>query len=100
MSNVKLRAKALRNNRQTLFLDYYPPLLNPATGKSTRFVCLRLYLFTKPENDFQRKHNKQTLITANTVCAQRQIELQNRRFGLVSEHGISLIYRGCMLLFG
>lgn len=86
MSNVKLRAKALRNNRQTLFLDYYPPLLNPATGKSTRFVCLKLYLFTKPENDFQRKHNKQTLITANTVCAQRQIELQNRRFGLVSEH--------------
>lgn len=85
MSNVKLRTKPLKNNRESLFLDYYPPLLNPATGKSTRFVGLKLYLFTKPENDYQRKHNKQTLITANTVCAQRQIELQNRRFGLISE---------------
>jgi len=86
MSNVKLRTRAIKNNRESLFLDYYPPLLDPATGKTKRFVNLKLYLFAKPENDFQRKHNKQTLLTANTVCAQRQIELQNRRFGLVSEH--------------
>ncbi|WP_131537423.1 phage integrase SAM-like domain-containing protein [Pedobacter nototheniae] len=85
MSNVKLRFKPLKN-RQSLFLDYYPPLLDPATGKTIRFVSLKLYLFTKPENEFQRMHNKHTLITANNVCAQRQIELQNRRFGLISEH--------------
>lgn len=85
MASVKLRKKLLSTGRQTLILDYYPPIINHKTGKAQRFVTLKLYLYTKPENELQRVHNKETLITAQTVCAQRQIELQNKRFGIISE---------------
>jgi len=42
-------------------------------------------LFTKPENELQRVDNRKTLLTAQTACAQRQIEIQNRHFGIISE---------------
>jgi len=85
MASVTLRKRILRTGRQSLILDYYPPFINAKTGKAQRFVTMKLYLYNKPENDLQRRHNKETLITAQTVCAQRQIELQNKRFGIVSE---------------
>lgn len=85
MESVTLRRKNLITGRQSLYLDYYPPFLNSKTGKAQRSVTLKLYLFTKPENELQRVHNKETLLTAQTVCAQRQIEIQNRRFGIISE---------------
>jgi integrase len=85
MGSVTLRRKNLVTGRQSLYLDYYPPFLNSKTGKAQRSVTLKLYLFTKPENELQRVHNKETLLTAQTVCAQRRIEIQNRRFGIISE---------------
>ncbi|QIL42394.1 site-specific integrase [Pedobacter sp. HDW13] len=86
MGTVTLRRKTLNTGRQSLYLDYYPPLPCSKSGKVLRFVTLKLYLYTKPENELQKIHNKETLLTAQTVCAQRQIELQNRRFGIISEH--------------
>lgn len=85
MGSVTLRKKNLRTGRQTLYLDYYPPLPDRKSGKLLRFVTLKLYLYTRAENELQRNHNKETLLTAQTICAQRQIELQNRRFGVISE---------------
>lgn len=86
MSSVKLRKKVLKNDRISLYLDYYPPLVDARTGNPYRFVTLKLYLFGKAENELERIHNKETLLAAKTICAQRQIELQNRRFGLLSDH--------------
>jgi len=62
MASVKLRKKLLTTGRQTLILDYYPPIINHKTGKAQRFVTMKLYLYTKPESELQRIHNKETLI--------------------------------------
>jgi len=85
MGTVTLRRKNLSKGRQSLYLDYYPPLPCAKSGKLLRFVTLKLYLYTRPDGALQKIHNKETLLTAQTVCAQRQIELQNKRFGIISE---------------
>ena len=45
MANVTLRKKALANNKSSLYLDYFPPIINPKTGKESRREFLGLQLF-------------------------------------------------------
>lgn len=42
---VKLRKKRISKGRYSLYLDYYPPIPHPKTGKLTRRKFLGLYIF-------------------------------------------------------
>ena len=53
-TNVTLRQKALRNDRISLYLDYYPAIRNPYTMKMSRREFLGIYLYAKPRNEQQR----------------------------------------------
>ena len=45
-TNVTLRQKPLRNDRISLYLDYYPAIRNPTSMKMSRREFLRhLYLY-------------------------------------------------------
>ena len=57
-TNVTLRQKALRNDRISLYLDYYPAIRNPYTMKMSRREFLGIYLYAKPRNEQQRMLNK------------------------------------------
>lgn len=57
-TNVTLRQKALRNDRISLYLDYYPAIRNPYTMKMSRREFLGIYLYAKPRNEQQRMFNK------------------------------------------
>ena len=46
---VKLRQKAISGERQCLYLDFYPAIPNPKTGKTTRREFLNMYLFNETE---------------------------------------------------
>ena len=85
MSKVTLRKKAITKNRHSLILDYYPPLKNPGNGNPKRFEALKLYIFDNPADRWEREHNKETMILARTVCSQRQLDVQNRRYGFLSD---------------
>lgn len=85
MSKVTLRKKAITKNRHSLVLDYYPPLKNPGNGNPKRFEALKLYIFDNPADRWEREHNKETMILARTVCSQRQLDVQNRRYGFLSD---------------
>lgn len=81
---VTLRQKAIAKGKVTLFLDYYPPIPHPKTGKPTRREFLKLYLFTKPKDVLEREHNKETKILAETIKAKRQLAIQSKRFDFIS----------------
>lgn len=53
MTKVTLRTKPISNNRQTLYLDYYPPIPHPVTGKQTRREFLKLFLYDEIEHQEQ-----------------------------------------------
>ena len=73
---VSLRQKKISKGRKSLYLDFYPPIIHPVTGKSTRREFLKLFLFEKPKWEADRMHNKETMILAQNIRAQRQIHIQ------------------------
>jgi integrase len=53
VTKVKLRFKNISENRQSLYLDFYPPILHPETDKPTRREFLNLFLFNENETEEQ-----------------------------------------------
>jgi len=64
---VALRQKKISKGRQSLYLDFYPPIPHPKTGKPTRREFLGLYLFDKLRNPIDKQHNKETLQLAEQI---------------------------------
>jgi integrase len=50
---VNLRQKPISGNRQSLYLDFYPAISHPETGKQTRREFLNLFLFNEIEYEKQ-----------------------------------------------
>lgn len=83
---VRLRQKTLSNGNQSLYLDIY-------RNGQRQYEFLKLYLIPETaSNPTAKERNKQTLIQANTIKAQRVIELTN------SEAGVKNLHRSKMLL--
>jgi integrase len=55
---IKLREKIISGNRKTLYLDIYPAITDPETGKETRRKFLNMYLFTEIEYSMQKYIDK------------------------------------------
>jgi integrase len=72
---VKLRQKAISGNRQSLYLDFYPAIPHPETGKPTRREFLGMYLFDKARNPIDKQHNKETLQLAEQVRQKKENHL-------------------------
>ncbi|WP_161891167.1 site-specific integrase [Pontibacter russatus] len=89
MTKVKLRGKPISQGRQTLYLDYYPPISHPETGKLTRREFLSLYIYDKPKASLDKEHNKETKALAENIRAKRQIEVQNGQYGFLHKKKLS-----------
>ncbi|MDR6845561.1 site-specific integrase [Flavobacterium granuli] len=74
-SNVTLRQKALSTGKISLYLDFYPPILNKKTNQYTRREFLKIYLYKKPKNQFQKNENVQNRNNAEMIYIRRQNEL-------------------------
>jgi hypothetical protein len=94
-TTITLRKKERTRNRQSLYLDFYPPIISPKTGKPTRREFLDLFVY-KPigiskkrtragesieifskdpsENDKLILHNEMTLNRANQIIRERENE--------------------------
>ncbi|WP_366183280.1 site-specific integrase [Flavobacterium ovatum] len=82
MSNVTLRYKKISGDKLSLYLDYYPPIIDSKTGKETRREFLKFHIHENPKNAEEKKHNSQTNDLAEIVKAKRLVQLRNREFGL------------------
>lgn len=74
--NVRLRKKLLLNGMVSLYLDFYPPILNPETNKFTRREFLKIYLYQRPKNQIQKISNIENLYTAELIQIRRQNEMR------------------------
>ena len=71
-TKVTLRKKKISKGRQSLYLDFYPAIPHPKTGKPTRREFLGLYIFEKTNNPFDRQHNKETLMIGEGIRQKRE----------------------------
>lgn len=83
MSKVFLREKRLKHGKKSLYLDFYPPIINPETKKPTRREHLKLYIYERPKTEDERDHNKETKILGEHIRAQRQLEIQASDYGFL-----------------
>jgi integrase len=81
MANVTLRNKKIANDKLSLYLDYYPAIINSKTGKETRREFLKLKIYANPKNDLEKLHNKETIEFAELIRAKRLIQVHNKEYG-------------------
>jgi len=70
-TKVSLRKKKINNGMESLYLDFYPAIINPNTGKPTRREFLRLYIFAKPKTPIEKNRNADTLKIAESIRQKR-----------------------------
>ncbi|MBD2752477.1 site-specific integrase [Spirosoma validum] len=85
MIKVHLRKKPISNGRTSLYLDYYPAIPHPDTGKPTRREFLGMYLFNRPKTPADKEQNAEALALAETIRAKRQIDVQMGAYGFLSK---------------
>lgn len=78
-TKVKLREKAISGNRKSLYLDFYPAIINHETGEPTRREFLGLYINNYEDkgkkiklNVIDKKHNTETLELAEQIRQKRE----------------------------
>jgi len=82
MANVTLRSKPIKNGMLSLYLDYYPPVILPKTGKLSRREFLKLKIYENPENLKEENFNNSQIDLGEEIRATRYLQLRNKEFGL------------------
>ena len=72
---VTLRKKSISGKRQSLYLDFYPPIENVETGKLSRREVLGMYIFDNTRNPLDKTHNANTLQLAEQIRQKRESDL-------------------------
>ena len=72
---VTLRKKPISKGRLSLYLDFYPAIVNPKTGKKTRREFLNIYVWESPRSATERREDKNKLREAEAIRVKREYEL-------------------------
>ena len=71
-TKVSLRQKKISKGRKSLYLDFYPPIPHPETGKPTRREFLGLYIYEKAKTPINKQHNTETLKIGESIRQKRE----------------------------
>lgn len=82
MTNVSLRFKKTQKKRTYLYLDYYPPYMDPVTRVTKRQEYLGLYIYTNPSTPREKSYNKQIIDIAQEYRDKRAIAVRSREAGI------------------
>lgn len=66
----------------SLFLTYHD-----VEVKKREYEFLKLYVFDKPKNEIEKEHNKETMLLAEAIRAQKVLDYQSKKHGFVSAVG-------------
>lgn len=78
ITKVTLRKKKLKSGKHSLYLDFYPPITHPETGKQTRREFLNIILDGSKADD-------QNYNTAELIAAQRRLSVHNNDLGFMDQ---------------
>ncbi|WP_243349351.1 site-specific integrase [Parabacteroides sp. FAFU027] len=83
MTKVKVRERVLKNgSEKSLYLDFYPPIRDPRTGKAHRKEYLKIYPLVNPKTEAEKELNKIKYFAAETERLTREREIINRQYSL------------------
>lgn len=84
-TKVYLRKYKISKGRESLYLQYYPPIRNKRTMKMVQKEMLGLYIYENPQGEEEIQHNKNTLHKAKAVEAIRIQMLINEEYDFLDK---------------
>ncbi|MBW6491302.1 MAG: site-specific integrase [Lentimicrobium sp.] len=80
-TTVTLRQKLLSDKKsKSLYLDFYPAITDPVTGKSTRRKFLNSYIKVRPKTDLEKQMNDEALTNANAERIKIEAAIQRGEY--------------------
>lgn len=86
LTRVILRRRNISKGRQSLYLDYYPPIRDPETMKMIRWEYLGIYVYEKPKTEIEKEYNYEMLQKAEAIRSIRTQSIINEEFGFIDKH--------------
>jgi len=83
--SVTVREKSISGGKRSLYLDFWPPLTNPVTGKETRREFLGIYVYSRPKNETEKEYNREKRDIAEATRGLREIAIKNNEFGFLDK---------------
>lgn len=84
-TKVTSRQRELKSGKITLYLDYYPPVREPRTRNLVRHDYLGIYLIKNPKDGFEKRYNKEKLLHAQAIRAERELALLKGQYGFLDK---------------
>lgn len=78
-------AETMSKGRISLYLDYYPAIRNPRTGRMSRREHLGFYIYAQPKNSIEQEYNEAIIQKGELIRCRRQEQVINREFGFVDQ---------------
>ena len=82
-TKVTVRKRPIKNGQTSLYLDFYPPIRNPKTGKLSRREYLGIFIYTNPTEKFQQEYNRSMMQKAELIRCRRTEAIINEEFGFL-----------------
>ena len=82
-TKVTVRKRPIKNGQLSLYLDFYPAIRHPKTGKLTRREFLGIYIYANPKEKFEQQFNKKMLQSAELIRCRRIEAIINEDFGFI-----------------
>jgi integrase len=79
---VTLRKRLTKTGKISLYLDHYPPVIHPESGKLTRWEYLNMFLYSPPRDEVEKRHNRDIETLAKSIAAARQLDRLAGKFGI------------------
>ncbi|MDR2916193.1 MAG: site-specific integrase [Tannerella sp.] len=83
---VTLRKREVVGAKESLYLDFYPPVRDPFTMRMTRRESLGIYIYAKPHNEIEREFNHEMMMKAEVIRGLRVQSLINEEFGFLDKN--------------
>lgn len=83
--SVTVREKKIKGGKKSLYLDFYPAIINPNTGKETRREFLGIYIHEKPKDEIEKEYNREKNAIAQAIRGQREISILNNEYGFIDK---------------
>lgn len=85
-TKVTVRKRPIKNGQLSLYLDFYPPVRHPKTGKPTRREYLGIYIYANPTDKFEAEFNKTMLRNAELIKCRRTEAIINEEYGFLDRN--------------
>ena len=82
-TKVTVRKRPIKNGQVSLYLDYYPAVRHPKTGKPTSREYLGIYIYADPKDKFETEFNKTMLRNAELIKCRRTEAIINEEYGFL-----------------